>query len=385
MKITLLGPAYPFRGGLATFNERLARQFSSECKDVDIRTFTLQYPKFMFPGKTQYTDGPAPEGIKIIRELNSINPFSWIRTGLKIRKEKADILLVRYWLPFLAPCLGTVARIVKSNKYTVIISVVDNVIPHERRPGDIMLTKFFMKSIDGAVVLSDSVQKDVESFRKDIPVCSTPHPLFDTYGKKLTRKEALSALKLDQESLYLLFFGFIRNYKGLDILIKAFSDDRLRGKNLKLIVAGEFYENENSYRKQVMESGLEKDIIFFNKFISDREVGLFFSGADLVVQPYKSATQSGVTQIAYHFDKPMLVTDVGGLKEIVLHEKCGYVVQPDPKNIADAIIDYFDNNRKIAFTENVKKEKERFSWNKMTDSVTEVFYRCMLKQLIKAL
>lgn len=385
MKITLLGPAYPFRGGLATFNERLARQFSSECKDVDIRTFTLQYPKFLFPGKTQYTDGPAPEGIKIIRELNSINPFSWLRTGLKIRKEKADILLIRYWLPFMAPCLGTVARIVKSNKYTVIISVVDNVIPHERHPGDIMLTKFFMKSIDGAVVLSDSVQKDIESFRKDIPICSTPHPLFDTYGKKLTRKEALSALKLDQDSLYLLFFGFIRNYKGLDILIKAFSDDRLRGKNLKLIVAGEFYENENLYRKMVRESGLEKDIIFFNKFIADREVGLFFSGADLVVQPYKSATQSGITQIAYHFDKPMLVTDVGGLKEIVQHEKCGYVAQPDPKNIADAIIDYFDNNRKIAFTENVKKEKERFSWNKMTDSVTEVFYRCMLKQLIKAL
>jgi glycosyltransferase involved in cell wall biosynthesis len=385
MKITLLGPAYPFRGGLATFNERLARQFSSECKDVDIRTFTLQYPKFLFPGKTQYTDSPAPEGIKIIRELNSINPFSWIRTGLKIRREKADILLVRYWIPFMAPCLGTVARIVKSNKYTVIISVVDNVIPHEKRPGDIMLTKFFMKSIDGAVVLSNSVQKDIEMFRKDIPVCSTPHPLFDTYGKKLTRKEALSALKLDQNSLYLLFFGFIRNYKGLDILIKAFSDNRLRGKNLKLIVAGEFYENENLYRKLVRESGLEKEIIFYDKFISDKEVGLFFSGADLIVQPYKSATQSGITQIAYHFDKPMLVTDVGGLKEIVQHEKCGYVVPPDPKNIADAIVDYFVNDRKIAFTENVKKEKERFSWNKMTDSVTEVFYRCMLKQLIKAL
>lgn len=385
MKITLLGPAYPFRGGLATFNERLARQFSSECKEVDICTFTLQYPGFLFPGKTQYTDGPAPEGIKIVRELNSINPFSWLRTGFKIRKEKADILLIRYWLPFLAPCLGTVARIVKSNKYTVIISVVDNVIPHEKRPGDIMLTKFFMKSIDGAVVLSDSVQKDIESFRKDIPVCSTPHPLFDTYGKKLNRNEALSALKLSPEYLYLLFFGFIRNYKGLDILIRAFSDSRLRGRNLKLLVAGEFYENAAPYMKLVKESGLENDIIFYDKFIADKEVGLFFSGADLVVQPYKSATQSGVTQIAYHFDKPMLVTDVGGLKEIVKHEKCGYVVEPEPEKIADAIIDYFDNNRKIAFTECVKKEKERFSWNKMTDSVTEVFYRCMLKELIKAL
>ena len=385
MKISLLGPAYPFRGGLATFNERLAQQFSSECKDTDIRTFTRQYPRFLFPGKTQYSNGPAPEGIKIIRELNSINPFSWIRTGLKIRKERTDILLIRYWLPFMAPCLGVVARIAKSNKYTVIISVVDNVIPHEKRPGDIMLTKFFMNSIDGAVVLSDSVQKEVENFRKDIPVCYTPHPLFDTYGKKLNRNDALSALKLDQNCIYLLFFGFIRNYKGLDILIRAFSDSRLRGKNLKLLVAGEFYENETLYRNLVRESGLEKDVIFYDHFIENTEVGLFFSGADLVVQPYKSATQSGVTQIAYYFDKPMLVTNVGGLKEIVEHGKCGYVVEPDPGNIADAIIDYFDNNRENAFTQCVRKEKARFSWNKVTDAVTEVFYKSMLKQLIKAL
>lgn len=385
MKITFLGPAYPYRGGLATFNERLARQFVTECKDVDIRTFTLQYPRFLFPGKTQFTDGPAPEGIKIRREINSINPFNWLRTGLRIRKEKADILLVRYWMPFMAPCLGTVARIVRSNKYTVVISLVDNVYPHEKRPGDSLLTKFFMNSIDGAAVLSDSVQRDVEGFRKDIPVCSSPHPLFDTYGKKLDRNEALSALKLDPQNSYLLFFGIIRDYKGLDILIRAFSDSRLRGRNLKLIVAGEFYEDETRYRNLVKESGLENDVIFYDHFIKDEDVKLFFSGADLVVQPYKSATQSGVTQIAYHFDKPMVVTNVGGLKEIVPDGKCGYVVQPDPKIIADAITDYFENGRKNAFGECVRKEKEKFTWNKTTDAVTEVFYKCLLKQLIKAL
>ena len=385
MKITFLGPAYPYRGGLATFNERLARQFVTECKDVDIRTFTLQYPRFLFPGKTQFTDGPAPEDIKIRRELNSINPFNWLRTGLRIRKEKADILLVRYWMPFMAPCLGTVARIVKSNKYTVVISLVDNVYPHEKRRGDSILTRFFMNSIDGAAVLSDTVQKDVEGFRNDIPVCSSPHPLFDNYGKKLDRNEALSALKLDPQNSYLLFFGIIRDYKGLDILIRAFSDSRLRGRKLKLIVAGEFYEDEARYRNMVKESGLENDVIFYNHFIKDEDVRLFFSGADLVVQPYKSATQSGVTQIAYHFDKPMLVTDVGGLKEIVPDGKCGYVVQPDPKIIADAISDFFENGRKNAFSECVRKEKEKFTWNKTTDAVTEVFYKCLLKQLIKAL
>jgi len=385
MKITFLGPAYPYRGGLATFNERLARQFVTECKDVDIRTFTLQYPRFLFPGKTQFTNGPAPEGIKIRRELNSINPFNWLRTGLKIRKEKADILLVRYWMPFMAPCLGTVARIVKSNKYTVVISLVDNVYPHEKRPGDSLLTKFFMNSIDGAAVLSDTVQKDVEEFRKDIPVCSAPHPLFDTYGKKIDRNEALTALKLDPQNSYLLFFGIIRDYKGLDLLIRAFSDSRLRGRKLKLIVACEFYENEARYRKLVKESGLENDVIFYDHFIKDEDVRLFFSGADLVVQPYKSATQSGVTPIAFQFDKPMIVTDVGGLKEIVPDGKCGYVVQPDPKIIADAIADFFENGRKNAFSECVRKEKEKFTWNKTTDSVTEVFYKCLLKQLIKAL
>lgn len=385
MRITILGPAYPFRGGLATFNERLAKQFSTECKEVDIRTFTVQYPKFFFPGKTQYADSQPPEGIKIIRQVNSVNPLNWIRIGFKIKKEKTDILLIRYWLPFMAPCLGTIARIAKSNKYTFIISLVDNIIPHEKKPGDNFLTRFFIKSIDGAVTLSDVVQKDIEYLRKEIPVCVAPHPLFDIYGKKINRNDALSSLKLDPGSLYLLFFGFIREYKGLDLLIKALCDSRLQGKNLKLIVAGEFYNDEMVYRSLVKELGVENDVIFFNHFIKDEEVKLFFSGADLVVQPYKSATQSGVTQIAFQFDKPMVVTDVGGLKEIVLHEKCGYVVQPDPKAIADAIADYFENNRKEAFTDCVKKEKVRFSWSKVTDAVVEVFYKCLLKQLIKAL
>lgn len=385
MKISLLGPAYPYRGGLAAFNERLARQFADECKDVDIRTFKLQYPKILFPGKTQFNNGPAPEGLKIVRELNSINPINWIATGFRIRKQKYDILLIRYWLPFMALCLGIVARIVRSNKYTMVISLVDNALPHERRPGDIWLTRFFMKSIDGAVALSYTVQKEIESFRNDIPVSLTQHPLFDNYGGRIKREEALSKLNLDPDYFYLLFFGFIRNYKGLDLLLKAFADKRLRNRKVKLIVAGEFYESEVPYKTIVREGGIESDVIFFDHFIRDEDVRLFFSATDLVVQPYKSATQSGVTQIAFQFEVPMLVTDVGGLKEIVPHEQCGYVVRPDPEVIADAIVDYLENNRKKSFTECVKKEKKKFTWNKMTDSVTEVFYRCLLKQLIKAL
>jgi len=385
MKIVFLGPAFPYRGGLAAFNERLARQFASECKDVEIRTFRLQYPGFLFPGKTQFSDGAPPKEIRIIRELNSINPFNWVRTGYKLKKQRPDILLIRYWLPFMAPSLGTVARIARKNRYTLIIAVIDNVVPHEKRPGDRILTRFFMRSIDGAVVLSKSVQKDIEAYRKDIPVGFTPHPIFDNYGRKIDRNKALSALNLDQDCSYILFFGFIRNYKGLDLLIEAFADSRMRNRKLKLIIAGEFYEDEERYRAMIKKSGLDEDIIIFDHFIRDDEVGLYFSSADLVVQPYRSATQSGVTQIAYQFDKPMLVTDVGGLREIVPHMKCGYVVKPDPKEIADAIADFFDKNRKASFTAWVRKEKERFSWNKMTDSIVEVFYKCLLKQLIKSL
>jgi glycosyltransferase involved in cell wall biosynthesis len=242
-----------------------------------------------------------------------------------------------------------------------------------------------MKCLDGAVALSYTVQKDIESFRNDIPLGLTPHPIFDNYGRKTSRDEAIKRLELDPKPSYLLFFGFIRDYKGLDLLIEAFADKRMRNLNIKLIVAGEFYNNETVYRELISKYNLGEDVIIFNRFISDSEVSLFFSAADLVVQPYKTATQSGVTQIAYQFDKPMLVTDTGGLKEIVKDKKCGYVVKPEPKEIADAIYDYFVFERKQGFTECVRKEKSKFSWNKMTETINEVFYKCLLQQLIKAL
>ncbi|MCX6320435.1 MAG: glycosyltransferase [Bacteroidia bacterium] len=373
MRIISLGPAYPYRGGPATFNDRLAQQFSAEGHDIEILTFRLQYPGLLFPGKTQYTDSPAPQDVKITRKLNSINPFNWIATGLKIKNEKPDILLIRYWLPFMGPCLGTVARIARSNRHTKVICIFDNVVPHEKRLGDKFLTKYFTGSIDGAIVMSQTVLDDLKTFRKNIPVKLSPHPLFDNYGTLVPREAALSALNLDADNSYLLFFGFIRAYKGLDLLIEAFFDKRLRNRKLKLIIAGEFYENDTPYRDLIKKYNLENDIIFFDHFIKDNEVSLFFSVADLVVQPYKTATQSGVTQIAFHFEKPMLVTDVGGLREIVPDGKCGYVVKPESIYIAEAIIDYFDNNRQALFTEGVKQEKEKFSWDKMTASIIEVF------------
>ncbi len=373
MKITLLGPAYPYRGGPATFNDRMARQLLAEGHDIEVITFVLQYPGFLFPGKTQYNDGPAPEGVKIERLVNSVNPFNWINTGMKIKKQKPDLLIVRYWLPFMSPCFGTIARIVRSNKHTKVICIFDNVIPHEKRPGDNVLTRFFTSSIDGAVVMSETVESDLRQFRDDIPVKLSPHPLFDAYGEALPRADAVAYLKMDQDNSFLLFFGFIRAYKGLDLLIEAFADERLRDKGLKLIVAGEFYEDDTPYRNLVKQYNLEGDILFFDRFIRDDEVPIFFSLADLVVQPYRSATQSGVTQIAFHYGKPMLVTDVGGLSEIVKDGECGYVVKPEPSGIAEAILDYFDNNRKFSFEQGVIREKNKFAWDRMTGTILEVF------------
>jgi D-inositol-3-phosphate glycosyltransferase len=376
MKIISLGPAHPYRGGPATFNDRLAQQFISEGHTVELITFTLQYPRLLFPGKTQYTDSPAPPGVKIKRMLNSVNPINWVITGFKIKRMMPNILLLRFWLPFLGPSLGTVARIVRRNRHTKTICIFDNVVPHEKRAGDKILTKYLTGSIDGAIVMSQSVSEDLKIFRSDIPTKLSPHPLFDNYGEFTDREIAISTLGLDAENKYILFFGFIRAYKGLDLLIKAFSDNRLRNRNLKLIIAGEFYEDDTAYRNLIRKYYLEDEILLYDRFIKDEEVSLFFSVADIVVQPYKTATQSGVTQIAYHYNKPMLVTDVGGLREIVPDGICGYVVNPDSDSIAEAIVDFYDDNRKAQFTDAVKTEKKKFSWDKMTAAIEEVYNKC---------
>jgi D-inositol-3-phosphate glycosyltransferase len=376
MNISIIGTAFPYRGGLAAYNERLAKQLITEGHDVTFFTFTLQYPGFLFPGKSQFMDGPSPSVPVISRKVNSVNPFNWLSVGQKLKRKKPDLLIFKYWIPFMAPCFGTIARITRSNGHTKVICILDNVVPHEHRPGDKILTKYFIAGIDGAIAMSQSVLNDLEHFRKNIPAKLNPHPLFDNFGSPVDRGEALSRLGLEQDFRYILFFGFIRAYKGLDLLINAFSDTRFRDKKLRLIIAGEFYEDPAPYLKQIKEYDLENKIFLFDRFIADDEVKNFFSAADLVVQPYKSATQSGVTQIAYQFEKPMVVTNVGGLNEIIPDGRCGYVVDTDHKEIADAINDFFETDRTEMFVKNIREEKEKYSWNKMTGSIMEVFKKC---------
>lgn len=369
MKITILGTAYPYRGGLAAFNERLAKEFVAEGEDVTIETFTLQYPNFLFPGKTQYSSERAPENLQIERSVSSVNPFNWISVGKKIQKSAPDILIIKFWLPFMAPCFGTIARIVRKNRKTKVVSILDNIIPHEKRLADKILSNYFVGAVDSFIAMSKSVLSDLDMFDTKKPRCFCPHPLYDNFGKKISRSEAIAQLGLDESTSYMLFFGFIRDYKGLDLLIEAMSDNRLKDKNLKLIVAGEFYNNSEKYFDLEKQFNVSDKIVWKNDFIPDSQVATYFSAADIVVQPYKSATQSGVTQIAYHFEKPMLVTNVGGLAEIVPNGKVGYVVEPKASNIVDAICDFYDNNREPDFVENVKVEKQKYAWSRMTESI----------------
>lgn len=371
--IVIIGPAYPYRGGIATTNERLAQEFISMGFDTGIETFTVQYPSFLFPGKTQYNSKQAPENVVITRTINSVNPLNWIKVGRRIEKLKPDLVIIRYWLPFMAPCLGTIAGKIRNNKHTKIICLADNVVPHEHRLGDRQLTNYFIQRIDGLIAMSKSVLTEALTFRKDIPLGYCPHPIFDNYGEKLSFDVAKKKLNLDVDTKYLLFFGFIRDYKGLDLLISAFADNRLRKFPVKLLVAGEYYASPEPYLNLIKELQLENLIELRTEFIVDDEVNLYFSAADMVVQPYKSATQSGVTQIGYHFNKPMLVTNVGGLSEIIPDGKIGYVVEPESKLIADALVDFYENERILEFETNIVEEKKKFSWLNMVNTFVNVY------------
>ena len=369
MKIVVLGTAWPYRGGIALFNERLAREFQKENDEVITYTFTLQYPSFLFPGKTQYSEEPAPQDMTIVRKVSSVNPFNWIKVGRELKKMAPDLIVIGFWLPFMAPCLGTIARIARKNGKTKVVSVVHNIVPHEHRIGDKMFATYFCNSVDGFVAMSDSVLNDLTLFDSVKPRVFCRHPLYDNFGKQVDREEALSELGLDTNNRYMLFFGLIRDYKGLDIMLKAYADSRLRKMGVKLIVAGEFYNNAEKYFELEKELGLEGEVIWHREFVPDSKVRYYFGAADIIVQPYKSATQSGVTQIAYHFEKPMIVTNVGGLAEIVPNGKAGYVVEPDEKEIADAIVDFFGNNRQDEFKEGLLFEKRKYAWSNMTKSV----------------
>lgn len=370
--IYVLSPAHPLRGGIASSTERLAQELQRQGYQVKIISFSLQYPGFLFPGKTQYTTDPAPDDLNIASEINSVNPFNWLKIGLRLRRERPDLIIARFWLPFMGPCLGTIMRLAKSNGHTRTIALTDNIIPHERRFGDGLFTRYFMAAANAFLVMSKSVEQDAHHLAPGKPVALAPHPVYDNYGDPMPQDTALAALELSPDYRYLLFFGFIRAYKGLDLLLGAMADPRIRARNIRLIVAGEYYGNQEEYERLIERLGIQDLLILKTDYIPNEAVKYYFSAADLIAQPYRSATQSGISQLAYHFEKPMLATNVGGLPETVSHLQSGYIVEVDETAIADAIVDFYDQNRQAEMAQWVAAAKAQYSWSNMVKAIEEL-------------
>ena len=390
-KVTFLGPAYPYRGGIATIIETLARVLGARGAEVDILTFTVQYPALLFPGKSQYRTGEAPKDLRIVRCVSTVNPLNWFKVGRLIRREHPDMVVLKYWTPFMAPCFGTIARVARRNGHTKFVVQLDNIVPHERRWFDGLLTRYFVRSMDGFVYMSDEVGRTLAEFDSTKPRLYSPHPIFDHYGEKLSKEEACKRLGLNPDVDYVLFFGLVREYKGVDMLLEAWAataatneatrNERVAGthaRSRRLIIAGEFYDDVNKYREMIVRLGLEDDVIVIDRFVGDEEIPLWFSLAELLVLPYRSATQSGVTQIAYHFDVPMVVTNVGGLPETVRDGTVGYVCEPTAESVAAAIEKFFTGGNAAKLRANFPEEKKRFSWDAAADAIEEL-YRMTLK------
>ena len=371
-KIVIIGPAHPLRGGgLTTFNHRLAKSFNEAGDDCVIYSFSLQYPSFLFPGTTQYTDEPAPTGIKIKSIINSINPLNWIKVGNQLRKEKPDLIIVRFWLPFMGPALGTILRRVRKNKVTKIICIADNVKPHEVRAGDKQFTRYFLKPCHAFITMSEKVMQDLKYYDKVKPALLVPHPIYDNFGPIVSKSVARNNLNIPMSEKVVLFFGFIRKYKGLDLLLQAMADERIKQAGIKLLIAGEFYGDEKWYEELIQSLNVKDRLYLHTHFIADHEVPNYFCATDVVIQPYRQATQSGVTPLAYHFEKPMIVTDVGGLPGMVPHEKVGLVTSPDPVALAESILWFYQFGEEH-FIPHLRSEKVKYSWENFIHQIREL-------------
>ncbi|MEP7252445.1 MAG: glycosyltransferase family 4 protein [Ginsengibacter sp.] len=371
--VIIIGPAHPLRGGLASYDERLAKEFIDQGYDTTIYTFSYQYPSFLFPGTSQYSSEPPPANIPIKVRINSISPLNWISVGNELKNLKPDVIVVRYWLPFMGPCLGTILRRVKKNKHTRIVCIADNIFPHEKRPGDVAFTKYFLKAIDGFITMSEKVLGDLQQFASNKPARFVPHPLYDNFGEKISKDEARQKLSIDLNEKVILFFGFIRKYKGLDILLNAMKILRNdpQTENIKLLIAGEFYGDEKNYTALINEPSIKNNLIVHTQFISDSLVKYYLCAADCVVQPYRNATQSGVTPLAYHFEVPMIVTNVGGLPSLVPDKKVGLVAEPNAESIAQKIKEYFEIGEEY-FIPHLREEKQKYSWKSMIRKIIEL-------------
>lgn len=369
MKIVIVSPAYPLRGGIANFASQLYQELSKE-NEVSIYTFKRQYPKIFFPGKTQFETGEDADRIPAKIEIDSINPLNWKDTANNIISEKPDLVIFKYWLPFFAPCYSSIAKQIRKKSDAKFLAVCHNIIPHEKRIGDNYLSKMFLTKMDYFVLLSKEVENDLLKFIAKPKSKVLPHPVYSRFGKSVEKHIAKEHLNLS-ENKYILFFGFIRDYKGLDTLLLAMSV--LNDKNINLLVVGEFYIDKAKYLNLIKEHKLENNVILKTDFIPANEVKFYFSACDVVILPYRSATQSGIVQIAVNFNKPVIATDVGGLAEVIVDSESGYIIEKEnPKALAIAINKFYKEEKEIPFANNIKKISEKYSWKNFVDGIMEL-------------
>ena len=370
MKIVIIGTAYPLRGGIAHYIALLASALKKR-HVVEIITFKRQYPSFLFPGKTQEETDSAQHGESAPQLVDSLNPLNWVAVARKIRSLKPDLLIFKYWLPFFGPCFGTIAKLAKRGTQTKALIICDNVIPHERRPGDIVFTRYFFSQADYFIVQSGAVEHELTGFWPRAQYRRAAHPVYNMFGTPLPKADARTAISEASQHL-LLFFGYVRAYKGLNILLEAMASVTAR-LDVHLLVVGEFYDDEKKYRALISKLNLEGHVTIHSEYVPNDLVGKYFSASDAIVLPYLSATQSGIAQIAYNFDKPVIATDVGGLSEVVLDGQTGFVVPPNnPMALADAIVKFYDEHREQDFVSRVVQEKRKYSWDTMVSAIEDL-------------
>jgi D-inositol-3-phosphate glycosyltransferase len=371
MKITILSSAYPLRGGISHFIGLLYKELAKN-NDVSVITFKRQYPTIFFPGKSQFESEETVEKIPTKILVDSINPLNWIIVGNKIKNDSPDLLIFKYWIPFFAPCFGTISRIAKKNGRTKVLTICDNIIPHEKKPGDTAITKYFFKYVDYFVMLSKKVQADLLKLKPEAKNKILPHPIYSNFGEPIDKKEARKFLNLPEDGKLILFFGFIRDYKGLDILLEAMKILNAE-LNIKLIVAGEYYSNEEKYRRIINALGIQNQLYLFTDFIPTSKVKFYFSACDAVILPYRNATQSGIVQIAMNFHKPVIATNVGGIPEVISDNSSGFIVKNEsPQDLAKAIKNFYKDNKEDQFISNIIKETAKYSWSTFTEGLFDL-------------
>ena len=372
MQIALISVAPPYRGGISEQTSILVEKLSKN-HSVDVINYSRQYPDFLFPGKTQYLDSKS-ENYNSSRMIDSINPLTWFSTGNKLAKKNYDLVIFRFWNPFFAPALGVIAGIIKKKStYTKLMSLCDNILPHEKTPLADFLTTYLFDKLDGHVVQSSQTENELQEVVENPIYEKRLHPIYINFPKKIDKITARKKLGLSAKNI-ILYFGIIRDYKGFDILLNAIAELKDSGLDFHLLAGGECYGSDEKYTQLISNLGISDYITWHNKYIPDSEVSNYFSAADVVALPYRTASQSGITQIAYSYDLPVIVTNVGGLPEIVDKGKSGFIIEPEnPGELANVLAENINTKKFDEMGSYIQSFKQKFSWEHFVDGIESVY------------